>query len=412
MTVVSTVVRAAAAWTGAETEIPTGIQVQERSQLVIGLVPDEGERQALTLGLHYAVTLSPAGVATVVPLAAFPPKPGTVSIVRQTPMTQGYDPTATDTYDAAGHAAALDRSAMRVAELSQKVDDVEAAAIVVVGGAAGVPAGAVYVSDGEGGAVAGPTSTDFEAARAEAVSAAKTAKGAEGVAISAAKAADTAASLADQLSNAPPNTPVGDGYSARHWTMIAQALSDAFDLDNYSSTAQIETMLEGFVPKQRKVKVGTGLALDGVAGGDALAVSGDLSEDRLISLNLAAKALAPAIWNSGADATEAPISPEKLKAAATALSGGLATMQTVANVSGSRAFGTVYQNGSKTRMFSVNANGTGSFTIGFGPTNSIVGVKGTTVNGSFNLHLLVPPWWYYGVIVSSGISGWAWFEAE
>lgn len=318
MTVVSTVVRAAAVWTGAEAEIPTGIQVQERSQLVVSLVPDAGEHQALTLGLHYSMRLSPAGVATVVPLAAFPATPGTVSMVRQTPMTQDYDPTATDTYDAVGHAAALDRSAMRVAELSQKVDDIEASSIVVAGGAESVPEGAVYVSNGEGGAVAGPTAAEIETARAAAVGAAGMATGAAGVAAGAATTADAAAALADQLSNAAPNVPVGTGFSARHWVAVAQALSDAFDLDAYSTTEQIAAMLGDFVPRTRKLRFGSGLYLDDAPGADAEPAEGDLSTDRLIRLAFASPAEAIAGILTGK-----PVDPASLAAAVAAHSSSI-----------------------------------------------------------------------------------------
>lgn len=172
------------------------------------------------------------------------------------------------------------------------------------------------------------------------------------------------------------------------------------------------TLVAAYVPVTRKLKVGAGLKLDGIAGSAEAPAEGDLEADRTLALNLAAAGLDPAHWTAGVDTTEAPISPAKLKASAIALSGGLASMQSVTNVTGSRAFGTVYQNGPKTRMFSVNASGNGSYTIGFGPTNSILGVKGTTLNGSFNLHLLVPSWWYYGVTASSGISSYAWWEAE
>ena len=196
-------------------------------------------------------------------------------------------PTATDTYDAAGHAAALDRSAMRVAELSRKVDDIEASSIVVDGGAASVPEGAVYVSNGEGGAIAGPTAAEIETARAVAVSAAGTATGAAGVATGAATVAGNAAALVDQLANAAPNTPVGTGFSARHWAAVAQALSDAFDLDAYSTTEQIAAMLESFVPAVRKLRVGSGLSLDGATGSDEAPAATDFSVDRLIKLALA-----------------------------------------------------------------------------------------------------------------------------
>ncbi|WP_026783156.1 hypothetical protein [Pleomorphomonas koreensis] len=197
MTVTSIVVRATALWTGAETEFPTGIQVLERSQLVVSLTPAGGDSQQLTLGLHYSVVLSVGGVATVVPLGAFPAMPGTVSFERDTPMTQDYDPTATDTYDAAGHAAALDRSAMRVAELSQLVEDIDAASIVVAGGASSVPEGAVYVSDGDGGAIAGPTASEIDAARTAAVNAAGTASAAAGAALGAVTGATQAADRAE-----------------------------------------------------------------------------------------------------------------------------------------------------------------------------------------------------------------------
>lgn len=317
MTVSSIVVRAVAVWSGVETEFPTGVQILDRTQLVVSLVPDEGAAQVLTLGLHYSVSLSPAGVATVAPLGSFPATPGVVSFVRQTPMTQSYDPTATDTYDAAGHAAALDRSAMRVAELSVKVDDIAASSIVVADGAASVPVGAVYVSNGEGGAIAGPTAAEIETARAAAVSAAGTATGAAGVATGAATTAGNAAMLADQLANAAPDTPVGTGFSARHWVALAQALSDAFDLGSYSTTAQIEAKLEGFAPTGRKIKVGSGLSLDGTAGSDEETAEGDLSADRLIKLLFATEAEIAA-----GEITDKPVHPAGMAAAIAALASG------------------------------------------------------------------------------------------
>lgn len=297
MTVSSVVVRAVAGWSGAETEFPTGIQVLTKSQLVVSLVPDEGARLPLTMGLHYAVNLSPAGVATVLPLPAFPAMHGEVSFVRRTPMTQDYDPTATDTYDAAGHAAALDRSAMRVAELSQAVDDIAASSVVVAGGAASVPAGAVYVSDGAGKAVAGPTADEISQA--------------EGWAGDAKQAAKAAADSA-----------------------LAAAL---FDPALYSTAAQIEAMLDDYVPTSRKVRTGTAFLLNGVAGTDAAPAEADLTADLVIGFNLAAKALAQSVWDDGVSDIVAPISPEQLKAVvdeAIAARPGLQSGTEVASTSG------------------------------------------------------------------------------
>lgn len=183
-----------------------------------------------------------------------------------------------------------------------------------------------------------------------------------------------------------------------------------------TAIAGLLTLVAEKAAKATKIQVASGLSINGVAGSDGAPAEGDLSADRLLALNLAAKALASDVWAAGSDATEAPIAPAKLKAAVLSLSGGLATMQSVADVSASRAFGIVYHNTSgKTKYVSVNANSSGgSFSLGFSPTTSISAVKGTTIptGGSSNLDLFVPPDWFYGVPVSSGITEWTWWEAE
>lgn len=249
--------------------------------------------------------------------------------------------------------------------------------------------------------------------------ASQTASVAADIATGAAALASERASLSEDAAGAASTSAAAAAGSATTAAQIAAQMAE-FGVTSFKGrTGEVLPIAGdytaadvGAVPTGRKLKVGSGLFLDGIAGSDAEPVIGDLSGDRTISLNLVGKALTSAIWTAGADTTEAPISPVKLKAAAAALSGGLATMQSVTNVTGSRAFGTVYQNGGKVRMFSINASGNGSFTIGFGPTSSILGVKGTTVSGSLNLHLFVPPWWFYGVTASSGITSYAWWEAE
>lgn len=203
MTVSSIVVRSTAGWTGSETEFPTGIQVLDRSQLVVSLTV-AGVSQELTLGLHYAIALSAAGVATVLPLAAFPATPGTVAFVRETPMTQVYDPKATDIYDAAGHEAALDRSAMRIAELSARLANL----VVFKDGPPSVPSGTVLVSDGNGGATAGPTVDELEDASAEAIEAAASSRA------SAVSAADSMADAAALVAPFASHIGAGEGAHA------------------------------------------------------------------------------------------------------------------------------------------------------------------------------------------------------
>ena len=48
------------------------------------------------------------------------------------------------------------------------------------------------------------------------------------------------------------------------------------------------TMVGGYVPVERKLRVGSGLSIDGVAGSDAVPVEGDLSVDRILALDLTA----------------------------------------------------------------------------------------------------------------------------
>lgn len=72
------------------------------------------------------------------------------------------------------------------------------------------------------------------------------------------------------------------------------------------------------VPNTRKLRVGAGLSIDGVAGSEAHPAEGDLSADRLLNL----VSLSLDTWKAGTDATEAPISPAQLAAAVAALGGG------------------------------------------------------------------------------------------
>lgn len=65
------------------------------------------------------------------------------------------------------------------------------------------------------------------------------------------------------------------------------------------------------VPATRKLRVGAGLLLDGVAGSNAEPAEANLSADRLLSL----ASLTLETWKAGTGTTEAPISPEKLAAA-------------------------------------------------------------------------------------------------
>lgn len=124
-------------------------------------------------------------------------------------------------------------------------------------------------------------------------------------------AADAAA-LADRLANETPGTPVGAGYSARHWAHEAATLAATLDLANYSTTAQIDTMLASYVLKTLTIASGTAILINGGA-------SAQLTGTITISLDLSAKALTQATWTAGVSTTEAPISPEKLQATIAAL---------------------------------------------------------------------------------------------
>jgi hypothetical protein len=121
-----------------------------------------------------------------------------------------------------------------------------------------------------------------------------------------------AAGLADRLANEAPGTPVGAGYSARHWAAYAEYLAGSLDLANYSTTAQIYSALENYVLKALLVVGGLGVKVNG-------GLNANLSSTLTISLDLSEKALAQSVWTAGVSAVEAPISPEKLKATIAAL---------------------------------------------------------------------------------------------
>lgn len=80
------------------------------------------------------------------------------------------------------------------------------------------------------------------------------------------------------------------------------------ELNDYSTTAQITAMLAGYVLKTLPVVGGLGVTVN--AG-----LTTDLSGTLTISLDLSEKALAQSVWNAAVSTVEAPISPEKLKAA-------------------------------------------------------------------------------------------------
>lgn len=85
----------------------------------------------------------------------------------------------------------------------------------------------------------------------------------------------------------------------------AEAAAAINDLSNYSTTAQITAMLEGYAPTTLAVATGTGLKVN---GGSSATLAGNIS----LSLDLPAKALSQSTWTAGASTTEAPISPAKL----------------------------------------------------------------------------------------------------
>lgn len=79
------------------------------------------------------------------------------------------------------------------------------------------------------------------------------------------------------------------------------------------------------VPTTRKLKVGAGLSIDGIAGIADNPAEADLTADRLLTL----VSLSLEVWKTGTDTTTAAISPAQLAAAITALAGGAAPKRIV-----------------------------------------------------------------------------------
>ncbi len=142
------------------------------------------------------------------------------------------------------------------------------------------------------------------------------------------------------------------------------------------------------VPTTRKIKVGLGLTLGGVAGTDAAPVGGDLSADRLIGVNLAGLALASAVWTAGVSTTPAPIDPATLKSTIAA------RVPSIAWADFYYSGGAVVIRGSG-GISSIVRNGVGDYTVTF---SSAFPSANYSLGGTFS----APPATYYnwlGVLI-------------
>ena len=88
MTVATEACYAERAWTGAEASFVPGFTAELTSDVKVYSRDAAGVVTALTMGVHYSVTLASDGAVTVVPIA-LPAAPKTILLLRDTPATQG-----------------------------------------------------------------------------------------------------------------------------------------------------------------------------------------------------------------------------------------------------------------------------------------------------------------------------------
>jgi hypothetical protein len=121
MTVETELCRVERTWTGVETQFSTGFKAKAKAYVKVGVKQDApADPLALALGTHFDVALAADDLATVLPLA-LPTPPLTLVIERQTPATQTTKFEDLGRYSADVHGDLHDLSAMRDAELGQRM---------------------------------------------------------------------------------------------------------------------------------------------------------------------------------------------------------------------------------------------------------------------------------------------------
>lgn len=281
-----------------------------------------------TSGFDVALLAGNSGASVVFslpPLAEGGASPVTVRLQGARVHTRLLDVTRGGIVRSQSLEAELDRQTLVLQELRRDVDATE--------GAAQTATGAAAIATTKAGAASASAET----------------------AVASAEAAGQAAALAGYLANAAPGTPVGDGFSARHWAATAQALADGLDLGNYSTTTQILALLGDYVPTTRTVASGLGVKINGGA-------SAPLSGTVTVGLDLAsdAETVAGLLTNK-------PAAPSGVHAAIVAALAGISTTA-LKNVRLITASGSITPSAGVTKWL--------GFVVGGG------GASGATVNGA------------------------------
>lgn len=132
-TVATEISQAQFVWTGVETSFPCGFAALSATHLLVQETSAGPVTQTLVMGVHYSVAIDPSsGAVTVVPIA-IPVTPGTITVTRNTPATQGTQFNNLDPYQADAITLGLDAGAMRDAELKRRVAVLEGAQPTVPG---------------------------------------------------------------------------------------------------------------------------------------------------------------------------------------------------------------------------------------------------------------------------------------
>ncbi|CAI9417339.1 hypothetical protein ANOBCDAF_03952 [Pleomorphomonas sp. T1.2MG-36] len=302
---------------GATTGFPYAFKIFDEAHVRVILTDAGGAETTLALGTDYVVTGVGADGGGAVQTAVAHPLGCLVTLILNVPFTQGTDLENQGAYFAETIERALDvltQQALQLKELigrsvvlpvtsTVSTTDLVSATLALAEIQSKMEALLDIAPDIQ--TVAGISSKVVAAqGNAEAAStAAGTATGAAGVATGAATTATQAAVLAEALANAAPQTPVGSGFSARHWAAVAQALSDGFDLDSYLTTDQIHTLLENYAPATRTIAGGAGVKINGGDSAtleDTVTVRLDTASTEEVLAGTVAKPVSVAnLWGAG-----------------------------------------------------------------------------------------------------------------
>ncbi|WP_026793003.1 hypothetical protein [Pleomorphomonas oryzae] len=251
---------------GATTHFPFGFRIYDAAHIRVILTDPQGTETTLSLGTDYTVAGVGQSGGGAVDMAVAYASGYRVTLILNVPFTQNIDLENQGAYFAETIERAIDLQTQMSLQLKEQVARAVVLPVTSSVSVDQLTSSVLSLSDIQPQMQAlVPIAQDI-----------KTVAGISGSVVAAEGNASTATAAAG-VATSKAAEAAASAEAAKIWNPAS-----------YSTTAQITTMLGGYVPTGRRLKVGAGLSLNGVAGSDATPAEGDLSADRLLALDLTA----------------------------------------------------------------------------------------------------------------------------